>query len=335
MMFKIPYEFSAGNLIVKKSISISISTSNFIFFLFILTGFAGQLIYCPVLAAEEKPAYPSQYSGRDNRVEYSMPPYDYSDYYINASNIARVAVLIDGTRAKIYSHGGEYFIEGRMGRNYALLITNRMNRRIKVSAAVDGLDVIDGRRASYDKPGYIINPYSNVNIKGWRISDGEVASFKFGPIGESYAMKMDSPSEIGVMSFGFFAERRADIYVEDYDYIKYRNEGGGRAERSAAAGAAESKKAPADSSSKVMAESAQSIGTEFGDRRDSRISHTTFEAETSYPQAVVKINYASYEDLVRRGIIGGGDIIIQDYKPPVRKYEKDGLYSRPPEDWRK
>jgi hypothetical protein len=334
MMFKIPYEFSDGNLIAKKSISMSIFI--LFLFLFIITGFAGPFIYSPALAANEKPAYPYQYSGRDNRVEYSMPPYDYSDYYINASNIARVTVLIDGTRAKIYSHRGEYFIEGRMGRNYTLLITSRMNRRIKVSAAVDGLDVIDGRRASYDKPGYIITPYSNANIKGWRISDGEVASFKFGPISESYAMKMDSPSEIGVISFGFFAERRADIYVEDYNYIKYRNEGGSyKAGRAAAAGAAESKKAPADSSSKVMAESAQSIGTEFGDRRDSRISHTNFEAETSYPQAVVKINYASYEDLVRRGIIGGGDIIIQDYKPPVRKYEKDGLYSRPPEDWRK
>ena len=333
MMFKILDEFSGRNLVAKKSISISF----FALVIFILTGFAGQLIYCPVLAAQEKSSYPSDYPGRGKRVEYSMPPYDYSDYYINASNIARVTVLIDGTRAKIYSHGGEYFIEGRMGRNYTLLITSRVNSRIKVSAAVDGLDVIDGRRASYDKPGYIINPYSNVNIKGWRISDGEVASFKFGPISESYAMKMDSPSEIGVISFGFFMESRSDVYIEDYNYVKYRNEGGGvKADRAPAAGAAESKKAPVDSSSKVMAESAQSIGTEFGDRRDSRVSHTAFDAETSYPQAVVKINYASYEDLVRRGIIGGGsDIIIQDDNTPVRKYEKDGLYSRPPEDWRK
>lgn len=332
MMFKKSDEFSGGNLTIKKSISISFLA----LVIFILIGIAGLFIYCPVSAAQEKSAYPSDYPGRGGRVEYSMPPYDYSDYYINASNIARVTVLIDGSRAKIYSHSGQYFIEGRMGRNYTLLVTNRVNRRIKVSAAVDGLDVIDGRRASYDKPGYIINPYSNANIKGWRISDGEVASFKFGPISESYAMKMDSPSEIGVISFGFFTERRAEVYIEDYNFVKYRNEGGGfKAGRAPAAGVAESKKAPADSSSKVMAESVQSIGTEFGDRRDSRVSHTTFDAETSYPQAVIKINYASYEDLVRRGIIGGGDIIIQDYNPPVRKYEKDGLYSRPPEDWRK
>ncbi len=335
-MLKMPYEFSGRSFAAQKSVLLL----TFILFLFFITGFAGLFIYSSAFASDEKSAYPFQRFGRDNRVEYSMPPYDYSDFYIDVSNIARVTILVDGARAKIYSRRGEYFIEGRMGCDYTLLISNRMNRRIKVSAAVDGLDVIDGRMASYDKPGYIINPYSNANIKGWRISDGEVASFKFGSISESYAMKMDSPSEIGVISFGFFVERRADIYVEDYSYIKYRNEGGGykpgRLAATAAAGAAESKKAPADSSSKVMAESAQSIGTEFGDRRDSRVSHTIFDAETSYPQAVIKINYASYEDLVRRGIIGGGgDIIIQDYKPPVRKYEKDGLYSRPPEGWRK
>ncbi len=294
----------------------------------LITVFIYSLACCPASFADERPYGGKHFTGHYHP-GYSVPPVEHSDYYINASNIARISVLIDGTRAKIYSHRGEYFIEGREGREYTLLITNLANRRIKVSAAVDGLDVIDGRRASYDKPGYILTAYSNANIKGWRISDREVASFKFGPISESYAMKMDAPSEIGVMSFGFFRERQPEIYVDDYDYPLYKNKDmGGRSERAAS----ESKKAPAASSGRES--SAQSIGTEFGDRRDSRVSHTSFDAETGYPQASVKINYASYEDLLKRGVVGG-DIIIEDYKPPVRKYDDNGVYSRPPEDWRK
>ncbi|HOT77431.1 MAG TPA: hypothetical protein PK467_16710 [Candidatus Wallbacteria bacterium] len=280
-------------------------------------------------AADEK-YYPGYRPPR--HVHYSLPPADYSDYYINADNIARISVLIGGSRAKIYSHYGEYFIEGREGLNYTLLITNLCGSRIKVSAAVDGLDVIDGRKASFTKPGYIINAYANANIKGWRISDDEVASFKFGPISESYAMKMDRPSEIGKMSFGFFRERQPVVYIDDLDYPLYKNKSEGGQGRSAASD--EYKKA-APAASKLESESAQSIGTEFGDRRQSRISHTDFDAETRNPQTIIKINYASYDDLVRRGVIHGKDIIIQDEPQTRNKYEKDGVYSRPPEDWRK
>lgn len=280
------------------------------------------------VSADERP-YQSK---RPPFHDYAVPPYDRSEYSIDASGIARVTVLVDGERARIYSHRGQYYIEGREGRSYTLLITNLTGRRIKASAAVDGLDVIDGRRASYDKPGYIINAYSNANIKGWRISDSEVASFRFGPISESYAMKMDSPSEIGVISFGFFRERRPVVYIDDYDYPLYRkSDTGGKAKR-AAASSEWKKKAPAAESE---APAPQSIGTEFGDRRDSRISHTTFDAETSYPQATVRINYATYEDLVRRGVIGGDIIMIDESKPPVRKTDDEGVYSRPPEDWRR
>ncbi len=283
-------------------------------------------------AAEEK-YYPGDRYRPHRHVNYSVPPEDYSDYYIDASGIARISILIDGSRAKIYRHGGEYFTEGREGFNYTLLITNLCGSRIKVSAAVDGLDVIDGRKASFTKPGYIINAYANANIKGWRISDDEVASFKFGPISESYAMKMDRPSEIGKMSFGFFRERQPVVYIDDLDYPVYkdRQEGGGGGR---SASSSEYKKA-APASSKFESESSQSIGTEFGDRRQSRISHTDFDAETRYPHAIIKINYASYEDLVRRGVIPGKDIIIQDEPQTRNKYEKDGVYSRPPEDWRK
>ncbi len=287
---------------------------------------------CAMQKAEVKNDY-----GRGGKLEYSIAPYGDSDYYIIASNIARITVLIDGARAKIYNCRGRYYIEGRNGRDYSLLITNLTGRRIKVSAAVDGLDVIDGRNASFDKPGYIINPYSNANIKGWRISDHEVASFKFGPISESYAMKMDRPSEIGVMSFGFFEERHPEIYIQSYDYsIKKYKSAGEIADRPSCAADGGNKSSENSRSTKSrMPLADEQLGTEFGERRDSRVSHTVFQSETSYPRAAVKINYASYNELVKLGVING-DIVIENYNPPVRKYDDNGgRYSRPPEDWRK
>jgi len=61
------------------------------------------------------------------------------------------------------------------------------------------------------------------------------------------------------------------------------------------------------------------------------VSHTEFEPASADPEAIIKINYASYEDLVKKGILGGRDIIVNDEK----KASENQNYCRPPESWRK
>ena len=291
-------------------------------------------------------AYASEKSREYDRRNISIvPPDGYGGrYYVDAGSTARISILINGQRARIYRKHGEYFVEGREGCNYSLLVVNRTGGRIKTISSVDGLDVVDGSsRSGYDRTGYIINGYGHANIRGWRISDSEVASFCFGPISESYAMKMDKPSNIGVINFAFFREK--EHYAEPPIYIdrgmsEYEKKEGASGARKAGAppashneGSAERKVSSDAGYSPKERVSTQSIGTEFGENRYSSVARVDFEERTSYPEQLVNINYASHEDLVRRGIFNDGDIVIIDDEPFIHR--ESPQYSTPPSDWRK
>jgi len=314
-------------------------------------GITGSLVFVLFAAAllMTAAAYASEksrgYGGRNISI---VPPDGHGGkYYIDAGSTARISVLIDGQRTRIYRKNGEYFIEGREGSNYSLLIVNRTGGRIKAVSSVDGLDAVDGSsRSGYDRTGYIINGYGHANIRGWRISDSEVASFCFGPISESYAMKMDKPSNVGVINFAFFREK--ERYAEPPIYI---DRGMSEHEKRESYSPAGKSAAPAASRNEGAAErkvssdrgyfepspkervNSQSIGTEFGENRYSSVARVDFEERTSYPEQIVNINYASHEDLVRRGVFDGGDIVIIDDEQIIHR--ESPQYSTPPSDWRK
>ena len=58
-----------------------------------------------------------------------------------------------------------------LGDRYRVRITNPTARRVEAVVSVDGLDAIDGKTASFDdKRGYVIAPYGEVTIEGFRTS---------------------------------------------------------------------------------------------------------------------------------------------------------------------
>ncbi|CAN5657006.1 hypothetical protein BH20VER1_BH20VER1_09610 [soil metagenome] len=57
---------------------------------------------------------------------------------------------------------------------------NRTDHRIEVVLSVDGLDVIDGRRANFRKGGYLLEPNTRIEVDGFRQSYDAVAAFRFG-----------------------------------------------------------------------------------------------------------------------------------------------------------
>lgn len=103
--------------------------------------------------------------------------------------------------------GGRMYVAGSDGERYNIEVRNDSNQRLEVVASVDGLDVIDGRPASWAKRGYIVGPYSVVVIDGFRTSDATVAAFRFGTVGESYAARTGSDRNVGVIGLAFFGER--------------------------------------------------------------------------------------------------------------------------------
>jgi hypothetical protein len=119
-----------------------------------------------------------------------------------------VEVLVRGRPVKeFYHHDGNVYIEGRKNSNFELRIRNNTFNRVLVIPSVDGLSVMDGKKADTKSNGYIVNALTAITIPGWRLDSSEVAKFFFqGNKGEGYAAQMEESGNEGVLGFLFFEE---------------------------------------------------------------------------------------------------------------------------------
>jgi hypothetical protein len=103
--------------------------------------------------------------------------------------------------------GDRWFVIGEEGRRYSIVVRNNSDSRIESVLSVDGLDVIDGRAASFRKRGYIIEPHRKLVVDGFRQSADAVAAFRFSPVRESYANeKYHNTRNVGVIGITVFME---------------------------------------------------------------------------------------------------------------------------------
>jgi hypothetical protein len=117
--------------------------------------------------------------------------------------------LLDGWGAPLplFRQGARQYVEGQEGQRYLIEIENRSPSRIEAVATVDGLDVLDGERGSFQKRGYLVDPWATLRIEGFRRSLEEVAAFRFGAVADSYAAQKGDDGDVGVIGVAFFAER--------------------------------------------------------------------------------------------------------------------------------
>ena len=102
---------------------------------------------------------------------------------------------------------GKNFAVGESGQRYIIHIRNHTGARLEAVATVDGLDVMDGRDGSFSKRGYILSPFSSIEIDGFRQSFDTVAAFRFGSVRSSYAASKGKARNVGVIGVAFFQER--------------------------------------------------------------------------------------------------------------------------------
>lgn len=94
----------------------------------------------------------------------------------------------------LYREGQNYYLSANNGQSYQLRYSNTSSQTFEIVASVDGLDVLDGRKASRSNSGYVLRPYSSFAIEGFRKSDSSVASFTFSKPETSYAANSASGS---------------------------------------------------------------------------------------------------------------------------------------------
>lgn len=107
-----------------------------------------------------------------------------------------------------FESSGRDYVVGEAGQRYVIVVKNHSPMRIEVVVSVDGLDVIDGKPASFGKRGYLVDGNGTLEIDGFRQSEEAVAAFRFGSVRDSYAnQKSGEARNVGVIGVALFHEQ--------------------------------------------------------------------------------------------------------------------------------
>ncbi|MEA3210805.1 MAG: hypothetical protein QOE70_3862 [Chthoniobacter sp.] len=112
-----------------------------------------------------------------------------------------------------YWAGGRRLIAGERGGRYEIVVRNDTRDRLEIVLSVDGLDVMDGRGASFRKRGYIVHAGDTLTVDGFRTSSSTVAAFRFSRVNRSYAaLKHGDTRNVGVIGLAVFSERDPEVW---------------------------------------------------------------------------------------------------------------------------
>ena len=136
----------------------------------------------------------------------------------------------NGAALQTYQHNGRFYVLGDANDRYTIRVSNPTNRRVEAVISVDGLDVIDGDTADLSKRGYVVPPYGELRVDGFRVSTASVATFRFSSVGESYAGRKGKDRNVGVIGVAIFDEQAAPevIVQEEPPYYGYGEKDGNR-----------------------------------------------------------------------------------------------------------
>jgi hypothetical protein len=113
----------------------------------------------------------------------------------------------NGDTLPTYAQKDRFYVQGNANERYIIKVTNPTARRVEAVVTVDGLDVIDGEDGDLRKRGYVVPPYGEVRVEGFRTSQADVATFRFNSVGDSYAGKKGKARNVGVIAVAIFEEQ--------------------------------------------------------------------------------------------------------------------------------
>lgn len=249
------------------------------------------------------------------------------------SGTMSLAVIIHGqnsahdAREYVSPMDHQTYIEGREGSNFTLRIRNGSSRRVLAVPSVDGLSVIDGKPASSESSGFILEAYASLDVPGWMVDRQNAAKFFFASSSEtvdvSYVAQMGGDTaNKGVIGVMVFEEKRPrpSFRLPEASFGLSPSASKGML-RSAPMGAA------AAPSSAPSFESAQSLGAGFGEATGFATRSARFERGGRV--ATLLIHYDDARGLKRRGI----DVSRPVVRPSA--FPGDDAGCTPPPGWKR
>lgn len=201
----------------------------------------------------------------------------------------KLEILVRGRKISEYFHEDNFYVEGRPGSEFEILVRNDSAKSRLFIISVDGLSVIDGKPASSDSRGFVVDPYSEIRVPGWLRNNETAARFFFSLSSkkESYAEQMGfGSSNNGVIGVRVFDQKPVIISQEVEFYRTKEIQWGDHYPDLN----------PVTAASSVPAE----IGTGWGNDTEFRTQKTEFQKGIHVEDLV--IFYDSIKGLEKRGI---------------------------------
>lgn len=151
----------------------------------------------------------TQHPTDENILRYAAK--DFHGRSLNSISLANGKIELsvrgdNGANLPMYRDNGAYYLRGKSGQAYTLVYQNQSAQTYEIVASVDGLDVLNGSRASRYNAGYVLRPHDTLKIEGFRKSQSAVASFIFSQPENAYAAHSDNGSvqNVGVIGTAVF-----------------------------------------------------------------------------------------------------------------------------------
>jgi len=187
---------------------------------------------------------------------------------------------------------------------YRIRVSNRSNERVGVVLAVDGRNIISGRKSYLQSQErmYILGPHETQEYGGWRTGRNQTNRFYFTGMSDSYSAAWGDTTAMGVVAVAVFREQHQQMY--------------GKGKRN-------------KNSAKFQAKRGQP-GTGFGENEWSPAREVHFVAQ-KHPVEKKFIKYEWRSTLCRRGIMQCSPDGDQNrFWPHARR---NNGYAPPPPSW--
>ena len=200
------------------------------------------------------------------------------------------------TYPRQHLEGKFFFMEAAKGQRYSVQVRNKSDRRIGVVIAVDGRNIIDGKKSDLNRTErmYIIGPYEANTFEGWRTGMDRTNRFYFTEQSDSYAEKVFADaSAMGTIALAVYREKVSEIVP--YSGKSSRMKDG-------PAGGAPCPPSASSSADRSELKKSEQAGTGFGETTHSPAYVVHFDPEQTTSEKIV-LKYEWRSELCKKGIV--------------------------------